>query len=66
MGIQSSAFGRVVLTGEDAKAFKRQVRYGKPNKAAVASMKRGAKLAREFSKNGYVILTTSKGARGKR
>ena len=69
MSIQSHAFGRVTLTGEDAKKFKNQVKYGKPKKAAIESIKRGVVLSRKLEKNGRVVLVikqpdSAKGARG--
>lgn len=48
MAVQSSAFGSVTLTDEDAKKFKRQVTYGKPKASAKESVSRGVKLASEF------------------
>jgi len=63
MSIQSSAFGRVTLTEEDAAKFTRQVRYGRPKAAAVESVKRGIKLARELSENGRVKVTVTTPAR---
>jgi hypothetical protein len=65
MSIQSHAFGRVTLTGEDAKKFKQQIIHGKPKKAAVESIKRGVALARAFQKNGKVVLVASR-AKAKR
>lgn len=64
MSIQSHAFGRVTLTGEDAKQFKRQVRYGKPKKAAVAAVKRGVALSHQFAKQGKITFVV-KGANRK-
>jgi hypothetical protein len=46
MSIKSHAFGRVTLTGEDAKKFKAQVTYGRPKAAAVESAKRGVEMSR--------------------
>jgi hypothetical protein len=39
------------LTGDDAKAFKRQVTYGKPKQGAKESVERGVNLVREFRNN---------------
>lgn len=60
MSIQSHAFGRVTLTGEDARKFKRQMTHGKPKKAAVESVKRGVEFSRVFQKEGRVVLTASR------
>lgn len=56
MSIKSDAFGRVILTEDDAKKFKSQVTYGRPKAAAVAAVKRGLKLANEFGSTGKVSL----------
>ena len=56
MGIESSAFGRITLTGTDADKFRRQVRHGKPKAAAVKSLERGRKLVKEFNRSGSVKL----------
>ena len=57
MSIKSDSFGRVTLTNEDAAKFKRQVAYGRPKAAAVESVQRGVKLAREFQKTGKLSFT---------
>lgn len=57
MSIQSHAFGRVTLTGRDAKKFRNQVVYGKPKAAAKESVKRGVKLSRTLHKSGQVKVT---------
>jgi hypothetical protein len=47
MAIQSTTFGRVELSGEEAKRFQRHMSDDKPNLAAQASLARGqAMLAR--------------------
>lgn len=56
MAIQSHAFGRVKLTGEDARKFVSQVTHGRPKAAAVESVKRGVVLSREFQQTGKVTL----------
>jgi hypothetical protein len=58
MAIRSDAFGRVKLTDEDAKKFKAQVTYGRPKAAAVASVKNGVELSRDFRKNGGTLKVT--------
>lgn len=52
MAVQSSAFGSVTLTEEDAKKFQNQVTYGKPKASARESVYRGVKLASEFRTGG--------------
>jgi hypothetical protein len=66
MSILSHAFGRVTLTGEDAKKFKNQVTYGKPKKAAVESVKRGIASSRKLEKHGKVVFVVrvAKAAKG--
>jgi hypothetical protein len=61
MSIKSHAFGRVTLTGRDARKFKNQVIYGKAKPAAKASMKRGVVLVRKLSKTGILTLRSSSG-----
>ena len=60
MAINSHAFGRVKLTGRDAKKFKAQVTHGKPKKAAVEAVKRGMAINRQSRENGGKILITVK------
>ena len=48
MAIKSNAFGRVVLSGRDAKKFAAQVTYGKPKQAAKVNAKRGSEMLREM------------------
>lgn len=52
MAVNSTTFGSVTLTGEDAKKFNRQVTYGRPKPAAKASVARGVALVQEFRANG--------------
>ena len=62
MSIISPAFGRVTLTGADAKKFKAQVTHGKPKAAAVESAKRGVEMSRSYRDNGgRVTLTLKRG-----
>lgn len=60
MAITSDAFGRVTLTGEDAKKFKKQVTYGRPTKAAVEAAKRGAIMSRSLKENGKLTFKIQK------
>jgi len=59
MGIKSHAFGRVTLTGQDAKKFKNQAVYGKATPAAKAGVKRGVTLVRALSKSGGSLALDS-------
>ena len=54
MSIKSHAFGRVTLTGQDAKKFRNQVSHGRPKAAAVESVKKGVALSRKFEKGGKI------------
>ena len=56
VSIRSDTFGRVSLTGEDARTFKRQVTYGRPSAAAVHSVQLGVKLARAFQRDRKVSI----------
>ena len=44
------------MSGEEAEKFSRQVKYGRPKKAAVESAKRGKVMLKEFSTTGRVII----------
>jgi hypothetical protein len=46
--IKSKTFGGVVLSGEDAGKFERQVRYGRVNAKAQNALNRGDELLRQF------------------
>lgn len=56
MSIKSTAFGRVELTGADARKFKAQATYGRPKKEAKLGAARGAAMARELQSSGSVKL----------
>ena len=58
MAIASSTFGRVTLTGDDARKFKRQVTFGRPKAVAKANVEQGVKLARDFRANGRRLVLT--------
>ncbi len=65
MAIHSHDFGGLRLTGEDADAFVRQVKQGRRNKRAAASLTRGLQMAAEFERKGRVQIKQLK-ARGRR
>jgi hypothetical protein len=56
MAIRSSNFGATRLTKEDSAKFAKQVRYGRPNQAAVASLKNGQKLLEELRARGFATV----------
>ena len=58
MSIKSQAFGRVTLTGPDARKFKNQMTHGRPKAAAKESVKRGAELVRQVLKSGKATVST--------
>ena len=60
MSISSNAFGRVELTGEDARKFEAQVRYGRANAASRHAVSEGVKLANKLSENGSVTIKLAK------
>ena len=60
MSIKSTAFGGVTLTGDDAKKFLNQVRYGRPNTAASESAKRGSTMVTAIQKSGSLSFTVEK------
>ena len=55
MGIESSPFGCITLTGDDAIKFINQVTYGKPKNAAAKSVAQGVLLSRQMQQNGGKI-----------
>lgn len=56
MSIESNAFGRIRLTGKDAKKFRNQITYGRATPAAKEAVARGILLAATLKKNGSVRL----------
>lgn len=52
MAIHSHSFGRVVLTEEDGAKFRRQAQYGRPNAAAIESVREGRALASQLRDTG--------------
>ncbi len=52
MAIQSSAFGRVLLSGEDAKKFERQVKFGRPKPNARDNVAQGVELVHALRSKG--------------
>lgn len=56
MSVKTSTFGGVTLSGEDAKQFLRQVKYGRPKRAAVEAAKEGEKMLKELNKKGHVVV----------
>lgn len=56
MSINSTAFGRTVLTDVDAAKFRKQVTYGRPKAAARRSVAEGVKLSRTLARDGAIEL----------
>jgi hypothetical protein len=54
MSIKSNAFGRVELTGADAKKFRNQATYGRAKPAAKAAVARGVVLSQSLKESGSV------------
>ena len=52
MSIKSNAFGRVELSGDDAKKFRAQATYGRVKEVAKRNAQSGAIIARELKKSG--------------
>ncbi len=62
MAIKSLDFGRVTLTGDDAKKFRNQVTHGRPKSVAVDNLKRGGVMYRNFrDKGGKLTLSLKRG-----
>lgn len=56
MAIRSSNFGATRLTKEDSAKFAKQVKYGRPNRAAMTSLKNGQKLLQELRTHGFATV----------
>jgi hypothetical protein len=63
MSIQTSTFGALRLSGEDARKFKNQLRYGRPKEAAKGAAARGKVMMAQFQKKGYVLVRAAKKAK---
>ena len=63
MTIKSHPFGRVTLTGDDAKEFAKQVLHGQANQAAEDAIRNGRIMVKEFKRTGKVNITLSKPSR---
>jgi hypothetical protein len=57
MAVKSIPFGPVIVSGEDAKSFQRQIRHGRSNVAAVQSAENGRRLVAIYAAS----LATGKG-----
>lgn len=62
MSIESTAFGVTKLTKKDSEKFRNQVTYGRPSKAASASLRNGKALLKVLDKHGSVKVQTRKAA----
>lgn len=62
MAIKTSTFGGVTLTGEAAKAFRKQFLTSKPkpNPLATAAYVDGMRLLKEMKKKGYATVKSKK------
>lgn len=60
MSVKTTIFGGITLSGEDAKAFKRQITYGRPKKAAREAYARGSELVAEYNRKGYATIRPTK------
>lgn len=56
MSIKSNAFGRVVLTDQDADKFRAQVTYGRPKAAAIKNVASGVTLSQTLRAKGAVSV----------
>lgn len=63
MSVHTSTFGALRLSGEDARKFKSQIRYGRPKKAALSAAARGKVMMAQFQKKGYVMVRATKKAK---
>lgn len=58
MAVNSTSFGAVRLTKDDAHKFRAQMTYGRPKKEVASTYARGKKLVKSYASKGYVILKT--------
>jgi len=58
MSIRTSTFGGVTLSGDSAKAFRKQFLSGKPkpNPQGQAALDRGRVTLKEYQKKGYITV----------
>jgi hypothetical protein len=56
MAIHSNFLGSVTVTGDDAKAFTRQIARGRVSQAAIEAVKNGRKLLAEYDKKGFATV----------
>jgi hypothetical protein len=54
VAVHSNTFGGLHLTGADARKFRNQAKYGRPNKAAKTSAAKGVASAKVLLANGQV------------
>lgn len=59
MAVHSNTFGGLQLSGADAKKFRNQVTFGKPNAAAHRSASKGVSTAAKLLENGHVKIAKS-------
>ena len=57
MAIHSSFLGSVTVSGDEAKALTRKVRYARGTKASMKAAANGRKLVSTFAKNGVIKIT---------
>lgn len=56
MAIHSSFLGSVTVSGDEAKAFTRRVRYARGTKASIEAAANGRKLVSTFAKKGVITI----------
>jgi hypothetical protein len=56
MAVHSNTFGGLRLTGDEAKKFRNQVKFGRNNAAAKAAARRGRGLAENLLRDGFVKI----------
>ena len=56
MSVKTTTFGGVHLSGEDARKFLNQVRYGRPKQAAKDACAHGLPMVKEFMEKGYSTI----------
>jgi len=62
MGVSSTVFGTIRLTGTDSEKFVNQVIHGRPKKAAKESYAEGKTLVKQINSKGYAVIKAKKTA----
>ncbi len=57
MAINSSLFGPTIISGDEAKAFNRFIKYGRASQASIRAAQAGRIMVEQYEKNGVVSFS---------